>query len=195
MDVPCERRSRVEGEGWSIVIARLMLFMVPTVLIATLWWLFPPMKFSETMTTKPQTAVRENRKSMYSPYFPDMIPRYEVRRDVRTGQFVSRGDVYKKLNLTSGVLDFGEAHYQMKKRFSPEELIEINKNRVSFAEMQAAYQCAPNEPDFDTSSGTVSLLRMAPPTMKTGQHPYPSPYPCINLTPTLLISTLHFIHF
>jgi hypothetical protein len=40
-------------------------------------------------------------------------------------------------------------------------------HRVSFADIAADYQCAPNEPDFDDQNGAISMMRMAPPTMKT----------------------------
>ena len=193
MDGPCESRPREDGEGW-LSVGRLVLFT------ATLWFFLyvsigtPTMRRWDPLSilpqidakpTPPPVVLREKRKNMFSPYFPDTIPHYEVRRDDRTGQFVSRGDVYKKLSLMPEVLDFGEAHFHTKKRFKPEELIEIKKKRVSFAEMQAAYQCAPHEPDFDTSSGTVSLLRMAPPTMKTGHFAYPHHYPYLPPYPFL----------
>ena len=147
----------------------MMALAVPIML----YWLFLLFSVkslvSEPKASSPGTLLREKRKNTFSPYFPDTIPRYDIRRDVRTGQVVNRGDVHKKLSLVPGTFDFGEAHYlRDKKVFKPDELLEIHKRRVSFAEMQAAYQCAPTEPDFDTSSGAVSLLRMAPPTMKTG---------------------------
>ena len=89
--------------------------------------------------------------------FPHSIPYYPVRRDVRN-VLVSRGDVEKKLSIDPGVIDFAmdfelKNHHKMKKR-------------VSFAQMQTAYQCASNKPDLD-SSGVVSLMRMAPPSMTT----------------------------
>ena len=159
------RRPVVERVGWSMLALAVLIM---------LYWLFllfsAKSTASEPNPSSPGTLLREKRKNKFSAYqyFPDTIPRYDVRRDVRTGQVVNRGDVHKKLSLVPGTFDFGEAHYQHKKVFKTDELLEIHKRRVSFAEMQAAYQCAPTEPDFDTSSGAVSLLRMAPPTMKTG---------------------------
>jgi len=161
MEEPFQWRSRMKGVGWSIV-------GTIAVLIAISCWLFHhvPAELA-TKPSSPVSALRNKRIRMFSSYFPDTIPHFPVRRDVQTGKMVHRGDVNKKLSLTPGVFDFGEEHYQSKKRFEPDQLMAIHKNRVSLAEMQSAYQCAETEPDFDTSSGAVSLLRMAPVTMKT----------------------------
>ena len=93
-------------------------------------------------------------------YFPATIPDYPVRQ--HDGQPVRRGDLRARLpNLAKNVLDFGGSHYAAKPTTNPPE---VRLKRVTLSEMQSAFQCAPSEPDL---SPALSMLRMAPPTMRT----------------------------
>lgn len=82
--------------------------------------------------------------SLYS-YYPDSIPVYEVRKDVMTGEPVSRG----RLHLIHENVN------------SQEHIDHDGSERVSFRKFRELLQCAPTEPDIDSQHGGISLLKLA----------------------------------
>ena len=87
-------------------------------------------------------------------YFPDSVPRYDVRRD-RLGNEVTRGDLMKKLYgpETPSNPDLGNA-----------KMIRIPR-RLTYSEFVTALQCPTNQPDFDDINGAVNTMKLVPPSM------------------------------
>jgi hypothetical protein len=90
--------------------------------------------------------------------FPLAVPRYEIRRDISTNEEVHRGRTGRA--ALHGGMWTASLHGGHHKRMS-------KSDRVSFIDMSTDYQCAPNEPDFDDANGGISMMRMAPPTMRS----------------------------
>ena len=127
--------------GWKSVIMRWW------------WWCLWLCHLVNTSSVK---AAISHHIDEYS-NFPLFIPRYEVRRDAHNVT-VTRGDVEKKLSNDIDVIDFAN-DFEMKN-------INKMKKRVSYAQMESAYQCTNNKPDLE-ASGALNLMRMAPPTINT----------------------------
>lgn len=87
--------------------------------------------------------------------FPLVVPHYEVRRDINTNSIVQRGRVGRA--TLHGALWDHSVHRNRASRV----------DRVSYFDLTTDYQCAVNEPDFDDQNGAISIMRMAPPTMRT----------------------------
>ena len=85
-------------------------------------------------------------------YFPDSVPRYNVRRD-RYGKEVTRGDLLKRLygTETPSNPDLGNAKIRIPKR-------------LTYAEFATALQCPTNQPDFDDINGAVNTMKLVPPS-------------------------------
>ena len=111
--------------------------------------------------------------------FPLFVPRYDVRRDLRTNEEVQRGrkgraSLHDRLWDTtgsgprpaSGVAQHPSraSHANPLSHIDHTEL--LKPDRVSLIDFASDYQCAPNEPDLDDQNGAISMLRMAPPTMQ-----------------------------
>ena len=92
------------------------------------------------------TSATDRQSEFPLVYFPKSIPVYAHRRDVNTGELVSRGRLIQ-LNGLSPLPD-GE--------------------RVSLQELRTILQCSPDEPDLVGDRGSVLLAtRMVPPTRET----------------------------
>lgn len=82
-------------------------------------------------------------------YFPENIPFFPVRRDVTTGEPVSRGRLLMPEDmLTSGNL----SQYIFPQSFK----------KLSMHEVDRSWQCASCEPDLDGNRGTLSMIKMLP---------------------------------
>ena len=85
-------------------------------------------------------------------YFPDSIPRYDVRHD-RDGKEMTRGDLLKRLYgpETPSNPDLGNAKIRIPKR-------------LTYSEFAKALQCPTNQPDFDDINGAVNTMKLVPPS-------------------------------
>jgi len=84
-------------------------------------------------------------------YFPDSIPVFSVRRDVYTGETVSRG----RLKMPDDMLQMiNESRYIFPPSFK----------KLSMHEVDRSWQCASCEPDLDGNRGTLSMIKMLPTT-------------------------------
>lgn len=89
--------------------------------------------------------------------FPISIPAYHVRKD-SSGKEVYRGHIQSKLKeFVNGDID--ESLHEIKTR--------LPYRRAPYQEFRRALQCATAEPDFDYTSGVVSLMRLSPPTKES----------------------------
>ena len=98
--------------------------------------------------------------SLSAAFLPASVPIFPVRE--HNGVPVRRANLHVRLpNLPRDVFDFGESHYSSKTSANQSK---VRQDRVTLKELRSAFQCAPTEPDL---SPMMSLLRMAPPTMRT----------------------------
>ena len=76
--------------------------------------------------------------------YPQHIPPFDVRRDLTTGQAVSRG----RLHLVGETLVSNDRS---------------SKFKISYQSYRERLQCAPTEPDLDRQ-GSLSLMKLLPPS-------------------------------
>lgn len=81
----------------------------------------------------------------YHQQYPNAVPVVPIRKDIHTGEPVSRG----RLELLGGFATL------------PED------KRVTLEEFRKALQCAPTEPGLDGNRGSIGLMRLLPPTKST----------------------------
>lgn len=89
--------------------------------------------------------------------FPFTVRHFEVRRD-QNGVRVSRGYLYPKL--------FGATEKPSPSADGTDVFMK-SPHRVPYAQFLTGLQCAPNEPDLNSASGSLHILRMAPPSRET----------------------------
>ena len=101
---------------------------------------------------------------------PDVaeIPVFPVRLDVYTNQSVERGRLHQV--FPAEFLEDQLFHFFDDPRLPEQERVrERERRRFPLAELRKILQCAPTEPDLDDHSGTLSLLKMAPPTRRSAE--------------------------
>ena len=86
--------------------------------------------------------------------FPASVRHFEVRKD-QHGVPVSRGYLYPKLHGTIGKAD------------PSTDVFTRSPGRVPYSQLLSGLQCANHEPDLDSASGLLHILRMAPPSQET----------------------------